>query len=159
MAGLPVDVFDPAGGSLYGLFAGARPNWAPGATRRTATTNAPRGYYFNPLAFAVATVQPGQPIPSANDSTALAGDQGTDIGNVGRNVLRGPAQNNIDFSFGKRFPLTESKRIEFRADFFNLSNHANRDNPVSDISSADFGKVLSFSSGPRIVQFALNFAF
>ena len=89
----------------------------------------------------------------------LAGDQGTDIGNVGRNVLRGPTQSNIDFSVGKRFPLAESKGIEFRADFFNLPNHANRNNPVSDISSADFGKVLSFSSSPRIAQFALKFTF
>jgi hypothetical protein len=159
MSGLPVDIFDPAGGSLYGLFAGARPNWTPGANRTTAMTNVPPGYYFNPSAFAEATVQPGQPIPSANDPTALAGDQGTDIGNVGRNVLRGPAQNNIDFSVGKRFPLTESKGIEFRADFFNLPNHANRDNPVSDISSVNFGRVLSFSSSPRIVQFALKFTF
>ena len=159
MSGLPVDVFDPAGGSLYGLLAGARPNWAPGANRTTATTNVPPDYYFNPSAFAQATVQPGQPIPSANDSSALAGDQGTDIGNVGRNVLRGPTQSNIDFSVGKRFPLAESKGIEFRADFFNLPNHANRNNPVSDISSADFGKVLSFSSSPRIAQFALKFTF
>jgi len=35
----------------------------------------------------------------------------------------------------------------------------NRDNPVSDISSADFGRVLSFSSSPRILQFALKFTF
>jgi hypothetical protein len=104
-------------------------------------------------------VQPGQPIPSANDPTALAGDQGTDIGNVGRNVLRGPAQSDIDFSLGKRFPLTESKSVEFPADFFNLPKHANRDNPVSDITSADFGKVLSSSSSPRIVQVALKFTF
>jgi hypothetical protein len=159
MSGLPVDIFDPAGGSLYGLFAGARPNWAPGANRRTAMSNVSPGYYFNPSAFAEATVQPGQPIPSANDPTALAGDQGTDIGNVGRNVLRGPAQSDVDFSVGKRFSLTEPKNIEFRADFFNLPNHASRNNPVSDISSADFGKVLSFSSSPRIFQFALKFTF
>jgi hypothetical protein len=159
MSGLPVDLFDPAGGSLYGLFGGARPNWAPGADRRTATTNVPPGFYFNPAAFTEATVQPGQAIPSANDPTALAGDLGTDLGNVGRNVLRGPAQSNIDFSVGKRFLLTESKSIEFRADFFNLPNHASRDNPVSDISNADFGKVLAFSSSPRIVQLALKFTF
>jgi hypothetical protein len=38
-------------------------------------------------------------------------------------------------------------------------NHPNRDNPVSDINTADFGKILSFSSSPRIVQFALKFSF
>jgi hypothetical protein len=56
MSGLPVDIFDPSGGSLYGLFGGARPNWAQGASRRTAITNVPQGYYFNPSAFVEATV-------------------------------------------------------------------------------------------------------
>src|SRR5216683_4173157 len=91
MSGLPADIFDPAGGSLYGLV-GARPNWVPGANRRGAVTNVPAGYYFNPLVFSQAVVHAGQPIPSANDPTALAGDLGTDVGNVGRNVLRGPTQ-------------------------------------------------------------------
>ena len=120
------------------------------------------GYYFNPSAFSQAMVQPGHPIPSVHDPTAVAdptADAGTDIGNVGRNVLRGPNQSNLDVSVGKRFSLAESKVLEFHADFFNLLNHPNRDNPVSDISTADFGKVLNFSSSPRIVQFALKFSF
>ena len=83
----------------------------------------------------------------------------TDIGNVGRNVLRGPPQWNLDFSVSKQFPVTESKSIEFSVDFFNLINHPNRDNPVSDISTSDFGKILNFSSSPRIVQLALQFKF
>ena len=122
-------------------------------------TNVPRGYYFNPNAFAQAVVPAGTAIPSAHDSTALAGEDGTDLGDVGRNVLRGPAQQNVDFSIARRFPLTESKNIEFRADLFNVFNHANRDNPVSDISRIDFGRVLAFSSSPRIVQFALKLIF
>lgn len=158
MSGLPVDIVDPAGGSLYGLL-GGRPDWAPGANSRTARRNVPSGYYFNPLAFAAAIVQSGQAIPSAHDPTALAGEQGTDIGTVGRNVLRGPPQSNVDLSIGRRFPLTEWKALEFRSDFFNILNHANRNNPVSDISSPEFGKVLGFSNSPRILQFALKFTF
>jgi hypothetical protein len=42
------------------------------------------------------------------------------IGNVRRNVLRGPGQSNLDFSVGERFPLAESKALEFHADFFTL---------------------------------------
>jgi hypothetical protein len=158
MSGLPVDIFDPRGGLFYGLF-GARPNWAPGANRRTALTNIPAGFYFNPSAFAVATVQPGQPIPSAHDPSALAGDTGSDLGNVGRNVLRGPGQSNVDFSIGKGFPFAESSTLEFHADFFNLFNHASRNNPISDISAGDFGRIVSFSSSPRIIQLSLTFNF
>jgi hypothetical protein len=125
-------------------------------------SNVPAGYDFSPSAFAQAVVQPGQPIPSAHDPTALAdpaSEAATDLGNVGRNILRGPSQSYVDLSLGKRFLIMESKSLEFRADLFNVLNHANRDNPVSDIRSADLGKVLSFSSSPRIVQFALKFTF
>jgi hypothetical protein len=171
MSGLPVDIFDPAGGSIYGL-AGSRPNWAPDASRKTALRHVPRGYYFNPYAFSQALLQPGQPIPSAHDPTALAGDTETDIGDLGRNVLRGPSQSSWDFSVGKRFPLTESKNLEFRTDFFNLLNQASRSNPVSDISLAEsfdsnggvrtpgnFGRIVGFDSSPRIVQLSLSFNF
>jgi hypothetical protein len=172
MSGLPIDIFDPAGGSLYGLL-GARPNWAPGGNRQTATTNIPSGYYFNPFAFTSTIVLPGQAIPSAHDPTALTPDGGTDVGNVGRNVLRGPGQSNFDFSVLKRVPLHEARSMEFRADFFNVLNHANRDNPVSDISTVlatdptsgrilipgDFGRVLGYSSSPRIIQLALKLNF
>jgi hypothetical protein len=134
----------------------------PAANPKIAKNSAPAGYYFNPSAFSHAMVQPSQPIPSVHDPTAVvdpAAEAGTDIGNVGRNALRGPNQSNLDLSVGKRFPLAESKAVEFHADFFNLLNHPNRDNPVSDINTADFGKVLSFSSSPRIVQLALKFTF
>jgi len=160
-SGLPVDIFDTNGGALYGLF-GGRPNWASGASRQTAASNVPAGYYFNPTAFVAAIVQPGQAIPSAHDATAIVtpGSQpATDIGNVGRNVLRGPRQSNLDVSVGKKFPIAESKTLEFRGDVFNLLNHANRDNPVTDISTADFGKVVSFSASPRIIQLALRVTF
>lgn len=158
MSGLPVDIFDPIGGSLYGLL-GARPNWSPGADRRSAMRNVASGYYFDPTAFTEAIVPAGHAIPSAHDPTALAGDLGTDIGNVGRNILRGSAQSNTDLSIGRRFPLSESKTLEFRGDLFNILNHGNRDNPVSKIGSGEFGKVLSFSPSPRIVQFALKVTF
>ena len=170
MSGLPVDIFDPTAGSLYGQ-AGGRPNWAPGAARKTASRNIPPGYYFNPFAFSMSTVQAGQPIPSAHDPTAIAPEGGTDFGNVGRNALRGPLQSNVDVSIGKRFSVSEAKAFLFRADFFNAINHASRSTPISDISNAqvdasgrilspgDFGRVLGFDSSPRIVQLSLNFSF
>ena len=51
MSGLPIDIVDSDAGSFYlgpnnGL---SRPNYAPGATYSTATTNIPPGYFFNPL--------------------------------------------------------------------------------------------------------------
>ena len=163
--------FDPAGGSLYGQIYGARPSWAPGANLKTAKSNIPRGYYFNPYAFAQAVVQLGQPIPSAKIDRSLHGDDGTNW-DVRSNILRGPSQVNADLSVRKRFLLRESRNLELRADFFNAFNHANKSNPVSDISSAaldsetgqvlnpeTFGRIISTDSSPRIVQLSLKLIF
>ena len=171
MSGLPVDVLDATAGDLYGL-TGARPNWAPGGSGKTATRNIPPGYYFNPFVFALPLVQPNQPIPSAHDPAAIAPDGGNDIGNVGRNVVRGPAQSNFDISVAKRIPVNESKNVEVRADLFNALNHASRSNPISDITVAysfdqsgrivdpgDFGRSLGYDSSPRIIQFAVKLTF
>src|SRR5215471_2326040 len=172
MSGLPVDIYDPAGGSLYGQISGARPNWAAGAGRSTVMNEVPAGYYFNPLAFTEAMVMPGAIIPSAHDSTAIASDFGTDYGNVGRNVLRGPSQTNVDLSVMKNFRLREGMTLEIRSDFFNALNHASTSNPVSDISAAkldpvtgviidpgNFGRILGSDSSPRIIQFGLKLIF
>ncbi len=176
MSGAPFDIVDSAAGSFYfGSNSGlSRPSWAPGATRRTAITNVPPGYFFNPFAFVRPVLQTGQVIPSSN-GTAVAGAQGTDIGNVGRNVLRGPQQTNVDFSIIRRFQFGESRNIEFRAEFFNLFNHVNFANPISNLNAVsssgidpntgqiinpgDFGRIISTSNNPRLVQFALKFNF
>ena len=173
MSGQPIDIADTAAGSfLFGANSGlSRPSWAPGATRSTATSNVPPGYFFNPFAFVRPVVANGQPIPSSN-GTAVAGAQGTDIGNVARNVLRGPRQTNVDFSVFKRFPLGEAKSVEFRAEFFNLFNQVNFNNPISNLNTAivaqntgqiiepgDFGRIISTSNNPRLIQFALKLNF
>ena len=180
MSGLPIDVVDGGAGSFYGLNGGnnalARPNWAPGATRDTARTNVPAGYFFNPFAFVRPVVQSGQLIPSAN-GTAQANGLGTDIGNVGRNVLRGPRQINVDFSVIKRFRIHEEKRLELRAEFFNLFNRVNFENPIANlnvltqsggsidantgriINPGDFGRIIATSSNPRLIQLAVRLEF
>ena len=164
---------DGAAGSFYfGANSGlARPSWAAGATRATATSNIPPGYFFNPYAFVRPVVLAGQAIPSSN-GTASAGAIGTDWGNVGRNVLRGPRQTNVDFSIIRRFPFGESRNIEFRAEFFNLFNRVNFANPISNLNAAtidqntgqitnpgDFGRITSTSNNPRLIQFALKLNF
>ncbi len=45
--------------------------------------------------------------------------------NVGRNTLIGPGIAKIDFSVTKNFPITEAKRLQVRAECFNLANHPN----------------------------------
>jgi hypothetical protein len=179
MSGLPIDIVDTLAGSFYGLAGGssplARANWAPGFTSNTAALN-DNGYFFNPFAFFRPTVQAGQQIPSSQGS-AIASETGTDLGNVGRNVLRGPHQVNFDFSVIKRFPIRESKNLELRAEFFNLFNHVNLANPISNLNAVipsggsinattgqiirpgDFGRIISTSNNPRLIQFVARVNF
>jgi outer membrane receptor protein involved in Fe transport len=180
MSGLPIDIVDTGAGSLYGLSTGAsplaRPSLVAGMSCSNASQNVPTGSFFNATVFARPTVQSGQPIPSSG-GTATAGAVGTDIGNVGRNCLRGPRQVNVDFALGKLFPLAESRNFEFRAEFFNLFNHPNFANPISNLnaliasggsidpttgrvlSPGNFGRIISTSNNPRILQFALKLNF
>ncbi len=175
MSGLPIDIVDTGAGSFYGLSGGsaalARPNLIGDPFSKI-----PAGYFFNPLAFARPLVAAGAVIPSSG-GLATAGAVGTDLGNVTRNLLRGPHQNNVDFSIIKRFRFLETKSIEFRTEFFNLFNMVNYANPISDLNAvpaanfnADgtvnpalgagrFGKIISTSSNPRLIQFGLKFNF
>lgn len=82
-----------------------------------------------------------------------------DFGQLGRNILRGPKQIDTDLSIMKNIPVTESQRVEFRAEFFNLFNNVNWANPVNIQSSANFGQIAATSTGPRVIQFALKYEF
>ena len=50
-------------------------------------------------------------------------------GNSGRNILQGPGTKNVDFSVFKNTHLTESKTLQLRAEFFNLFNTPQFNNP------------------------------
>jgi hypothetical protein len=52
-------------------------------------------------------------------------------GNSGRNILPGPGTKNVDFSIFKNFQVTESKLLQFRAEFFNLFNTPQFNNPTA----------------------------
>jgi len=49
---------------------------------------------------------------------------GLTFGDAGRNILRNPRRTNFDMALLKHFPVTESKYFEFRAEAFNVFNHA-----------------------------------
>src|SRR5207245_10174640 len=101
----------------------------------------------------------------------------THISNLLRNDLHKPITTNGSFFIIKRIPLTEIKNVEFQAKFFNLLNHVNFANPISNLNAAqssggsidaitgriinpgDFGRIISTSNNPRLIQFALKVNF
>lgn len=95
----------------------------------------------------------------SNDPTNGGPALGT-IGNAPRSICCGPGINNWDVSFSKLNKFGERWQMEFRADIFNLWNHAqfySVDGNISDIG-ATFGQAQHVRD-PRLVQFALKFRF
>ena len=88
------------------------------------------------------------------------------LGNAPRAPGFGPDFVNTDFSLIKRFPITERLGMDFRAEFFNIFNHAQFGTPNADIATAagqplssNFGIINSTVNNPRLVQFALKLTF
>ena len=58
----------------------------------------------------------------------------------------------------RNFRIREGHSIEFRAEAFNLPNHVNPGNPVTNFTNSTFGKIQS-ANDPRIMQLALKYVF
>jgi hypothetical protein len=86
------------------------------------------------------------------------------FGNVSLNSLQGPGNENWDTSLLKSFPLGESRRLEFRSEFYNILNHPNflfaapgpqNGNNSTVLGSSTFGYVTA-ARAPRQIQLALK---
>jgi hypothetical protein len=85
---------------------------------------------------------------------------GTLYGNSGVGILFGPGQFNWDISIVKLTKFTERHTLEFRAEFFNALNHPQFNNPGAAVSTpTTFGVITGTSVNPRLIQFALKYAF
>ena len=151
MSGTPFTVYDSTGVSAQGGapeisgFPSDRPNLVGDPTQGTCPNGAHAGTpncWFNPSAF------------QQLDPTTQIGQ----FGNAGRNIVTGPGVQQWDFSALKNFRFTETKNLQFRAELFNIFNHANFGVPVNDMNSPNTGQIQTSQPG-RLVQFALKFLF
>jgi len=83
------------------------------------------------------------------------------FGTAGRNTIRGPRLSNYDVSIFRLFPISERFRLEYRAEFYNLTNTPHFSNPSGSVTSATFGIISGTLSGygNRQVQMALRLKF
>jgi hypothetical protein len=110
---------------------------------------APKTQWLNPAAFTLA-------------------DVGT-FGDVPKGYLRGPSFQNWNMGLFKNVRFSEDLNVQFRAEFFNVFNHANFDIPGTSpgdnriaVTQPNFGRItrtVPVSGDPRIVQFGLKFVF
>ena len=86
-------------------------------------------------------------------------------GNFCRNTLIGPGVVNFDFNLVKETQLSERMRLDFRAEFFNLFNHANFFIPDNSIFQTNgnvrgaAGRIQSTTTTSRQIQFGLKLMF
>lgn len=79
-------------------------------------------------------------------------------GTAGVRSVKGPGLQLWDLSLRKRLAATETWRLQFQADFFNLFNRANFLNVATTVTSADFGTIMS-AAPARNIQLALRLTF
>jgi hypothetical protein len=109
--------------------------------------------WLNPKAFANPSV-----------ATAIGQSDLSPLGGAPTQVF-GPGFHRLDVSLFKQFQPSDATRLEFRAEFFNLTNTPNFSMPVPytsalDFKSADFGKITltrDSPNDPREIQLALKF--
>jgi hypothetical protein len=95
--------------------------------------------WFNPAAFAIPTKYT--------------------YGNGGRNILRADGLVELDLTLEKTFPITESKRLQFRAEAFNITNTPTFLAPNATIGSSSAGIITGTLNAGRVLQGALKFYF
>jgi hypothetical protein len=92
------------------------------------------------------------------NTAAFAAPPAYTFGNAPRSIgsVRSDGISGIDFSAVKNTRLYESVALQFRAEFFNLTNTVRFAPPNTAFGSAAFGQVSAQSNQPRVIQFALK---
>ena len=152
---------DPGGGSIFGFggpFSPVGASLCSGKTVADITTHGSvqerLNNFFNANAFC----------------SAPAVGNGTGFGTLGRGVVYGPGQHNMDMSIFKDTHvggLSESGTVQFRAEFFNTFNTpqfasqttTQFSTTITQIGAPSFGQITATTVSPRIIQFGLKYIF
>jgi hypothetical protein len=137
-SGLPVTISENQDQSLAGLYGVDTPDWDGKKIAKFNPRSTSARTYFNASQFSLEAL-------------------GT-FGSSNRRFFSGPGLNNWDMAARKVFQLHDQYSLELRAEFFNVFNHAQFNNPDGNFSAADFGEVSS-ARDPRIGQVAARFSF
>jgi outer membrane receptor protein involved in Fe transport len=107
-------------------------------------------------------LDPGRPrgelIARYFNTAAFARNAPGTVGTSGIDIIDGPGLVTTDFGVNREFVITESHRLQFRSEFFNLLNRPNFGNPNATQNSVNFGRILS-AGDPRVIQFGLKYQF
>ncbi|MBI4479255.1 MAG: TonB-dependent receptor [Acidobacteria bacterium] len=145
----------------------------PGATTYAVQPGTKLGtpdQYYDPCQFSYPASYNLPSVVGGTNSTDAAFPAGVFIGNLGRNHMNAPGLVNVDFTLMKETKLSrlhEGASLEFRAEFFNLFNRPNFDQPSAGlfdrtgVRTPGAGAISgTLDSAPaRQIQFAVRLAF
>jgi outer membrane receptor protein involved in Fe transport len=80
-------------------------------------------------------------------------------GNVGRNTMRADWRRDVDLALFRNIRITESKKLQIRAEFFNAFNDVVWAAPVANVSLATFGQVQGIGNSPRQIELGAKIFF
>jgi hypothetical protein len=81
------------------------------------------------------------------------------LGDLPRNAVVGPAYWNIDLALSKLIATAGTRRLELRLESFNLLNHFNWGDPLTNFNAGTFGRITTQAGAPRIMQFGIKYDF
>jgi hypothetical protein len=79
-------------------------------------------------------------------------------GNLGKANVVGPSSWQFDLSLSRMFEVSEGKRLEFRAEGYNVTNSFRPGDPSTSTNGSTFGQIRS-SRDRRVMQFGLKYMF
>jgi hypothetical protein len=166
--GQPLSIVDQNLGSIFG-FSGGSPisseaQFLPGASNANVATHGSIDSRVLNGWINTAPFCPSGVVSACQSAYAIS--NGTGFGNAGQGNILGPPQDNWDISLSKITRvggLRESATLEFRTEFFDAFNHPQFNNPgganSQNISTGLSPTITSLSVNPRLIQFALKYAF
>jgi len=93
------------------------------------------------------------------NTTAFTRQAAGTFGNAGRNTILGPSTWNIDAALWRTFRVTESMKMDLRAEAFNVFNHTRFGNPGTSLNNGNTLGQITTALDPRIMQLALKLTF
>ena len=81
------------------------------------------------------------------------------FGNVGRNTVYGPGRQTLDLALQREFAMTETVKVQVRAEAFNALNHANLGTPNRFVNTPQFGTITEAATPGREIQLGLRVSF
>lgn len=93
------------------------------------------------------------------DTQAFAVPAAFRFGNSGNFILEGPGLVNLDLTIARTFVLSEKVRIDFRTEFFNMTNEAHFSFPNATVNQPTAGVISQTVDSARQIQFGLKLLF